>query len=36
MAEQNESRDNSLVWITIGVIIVAAVGVYVMTMALGG
>lgn len=36
MAEQHGSKDNSLVWITIGVVIVAAVGIYVMTLALGG
>ena len=34
MAEQHGSKDNSLVWITIGVVIVAAVGVYVMSLVL--
>ena len=34
MAEQHGSKDNSLVWITIGTLIVAAIGVYVMTLAL--
>lgn len=33
MAE-HETKDNSLVWITIGVVIIGAVGVYVMRMAL--
>ena len=35
MADQHGSKDNSLVWITIGVLIVASVGVYVMSMAFG-
>lgn len=34
MAEQHGSKDNSLIWITIGVVIIATVGVYVMRMAL--
>ena len=33
MAE-HESKDNSLIWITIGVVIIAVAGVYVMRMAL--
>ena len=34
MAEQHGSKDNSLVWITIGILVVAAAIVYVMTLAL--